>query len=95
MYGKWSGSVITVGGGIGTCRLQRLVGYMVGNVLFRSSTTFSSMSGMFAVGGFTLTARVHPHPLLLGAVCEISRGGNAVDLFLAITAGGSLRILGF
>ncbi len=48
--GGGSGGAKTCGGMGAGCCLQRLAGYRVGNVSFKSSATFSSILGAAAVG---------------------------------------------
>ncbi len=94
LYGKGA-----FGSAIGNCatglayRLQSHTGDKVGSVSFMPLTTFSSISATGGAGCTVLFIGGRPRLLFLGMVWLRSIGGNAVDLFWAITADGSLKIL--
>ncbi len=72
------------------CHLRCLTGYKFCKVSFRSSAT---TSGIGIIGSVALFLSRRPRLLFSGAGWLTSRSGKAVDLFRAITAGGSRRML--
>ncbi len=94
LYGSGALGWMVGNGAAGTaCRLQCLRGNKVGRVSFMSLTILSSISAIWGVGCTVLFKGGRSRPLFLGAVWLRSIHGNAVDLLLAMIAGGSLWTL--